>query len=121
MPDAHTDFVIQISASAGASPVPGAAPESADESQLIRELQRSLQPGGEIVLIIGACIARTSILWLSEIGQESSFRAGVRFRSISVQADKDCLEYPFADQEDCNSLERLQMVRGRDSPYAGSK
>jgi len=93
MPDAHTDFVIQISASSGAAPVPGVAPESADQIQLIRELRRSLQPGGEIGLIIGACMARASVLWLSELGEDSSFRAGVRFLSISVLTNKDFLEH----------------------------
>jgi hypothetical protein len=84
MPDVHTDFVIQISTSAAASLAPGAAPESADESRLTRELQRSLQPGAEIVLILGSYGVRTSILWLSDFGQDSTFSAGVRLLGISA-------------------------------------
>ena len=92
MPDAHPDFVIQILTSAAASPASGAALDTADGSQLTHELQRSLQLGGEIVLMIGSCMARTSILSLSELGQDASFRVGVRFLGISVRTDKDWLE-----------------------------
>jgi hypothetical protein len=88
MPHPHPHFVIQISTSAEASPAPGAAPDTADGCQLIHELRCSLQPGGEIALMIGDCTARTSILWLSELGQDSSFRAGVRFLGISARTDK---------------------------------
>jgi hypothetical protein len=90
MPDTQTDFVIQISGSIGTSPAPGSAPETADGNQLTSELRRSLQPGGEIVLMIGTCMARTSILWLSALGQDSSFRAGVRLFSISARTDNAC-------------------------------
>lgn len=92
MPDTHADFVIHISTSAAASLALGAAPEGAAESQLIRELQRSLQPGAEIVFSFGAYVGRTSILWLSSLEQDSSFRVGMRLLGISGRADGDYSE-----------------------------
>jgi hypothetical protein len=108
MPDAHTDFVIQISGPARAPLALGAAPETTDGNQLTSELQRSLQPGGEIVLIIGTCMARTSILWLSALGQDSSFRAGVRLFSISARSNNDCQEYqkPRSEADEVQSATR---------------
>jgi hypothetical protein len=105
MPDNHTDLVIQMSTSAAASREPGAAPESTDDSQLIKELDRSLQPGAEIVLILGTYIARTSILWRSSVGQDSSFRAGIRLVCISARTDYDYHE-PSSEEEPAQSPAR---------------
>ncbi len=84
MSDKHTDLVIQIS-TAGLAPDPMVANvEKTEESRLIAELRRCLQPGVEIALVFEGYMAITSILWLSELQRDGSLRAGVRLLGVSA-------------------------------------
>jgi hypothetical protein len=82
MSETHTDLVIQISTSGPESA--GTIAEKAEDSQLITELQRCLQPGVEIALVFEGYMAMTSILWLSEPPAGGSVRAGVRLLGVSA-------------------------------------
>ena len=84
MSETHTNLVIQIST---AGPASGATAEGAEEARLIVELRRCLQPGVEIALVFERYMAITSILWLSELQQDSSLRAGVRLLGVSALPD----------------------------------
>lgn len=85
MPDARTDLVIQISASARETP--DAAVQSND-TPLIQELRQCLHPGVEIALVFRNYMAITSILWLSDLQPDGSVRAGVRLLAVSGRADR---------------------------------
>jgi hypothetical protein len=82
MADTHTDLVIQLSTSGQG---PDESGQNDEESRLITELRRWIQPGVEIALSFRGCIAITSILWLSECQVDRSFRAGVRLLGVSAQ------------------------------------
>jgi hypothetical protein len=84
MSETHTDLVIQLSTSGQESDASG---ENNEESKLIPELRRWLQPGVEIALSFHGFKAITSILWLSECQAAGSFRAGVRLLGVSAQPD----------------------------------
>jgi hypothetical protein len=81
MSDTHTDLVIQLSACAQ---TPDSPKEDNEETRLITELRRWLQPGAEIALNFHGFKAITSVLWLSECQQDQSFRAGVRLLGVSA-------------------------------------
>jgi hypothetical protein len=84
MSDTHTDLVIRISTSGSASDPTDASAEKTDDTQLITELRPCLQPGVEIVLVFEGYMARTSILWLSELQKDGSLHAGVRLLGVSA-------------------------------------
>jgi len=75
------DLVIQISTSEGESEAPGA--EKTGEGRLVTELRRGLEPGVEIVLVLGGYTATTSVLWISGPLADRSLRAGVRLLGVS--------------------------------------
>lgn len=80
MPEAQAQLVIEISAShavAGHNSEPG-------NCGLGPELGRSLRPGVEIALAFPGYTAVMSILWISELQQNQSFRAGVRLLGVSA-------------------------------------
>lgn len=81
MADTQTDLVIQISTS---ERVPDATNRNAEENRLILELRQCLQPGVEIALIFPGYLAATSILWVTELQLDRSFRAGVRLLGVSA-------------------------------------
>lgn len=82
MSETYTDLVIQISTSGPEAA--GTIAEKAEDSRLITELQRCLQPGVEIALVFEGYMAMTSILWLSEPQVDGSVRAGVRLLGVSA-------------------------------------
>lgn len=84
MSDTHADLVIQISTSETA---PDAAGRKAEKTagELSMELRRRLQPGVEIALAFPGYMAITSILWISELELDHSFRAGVRLLGVSAR------------------------------------
>ncbi len=85
MSETFTDFVIQISTSGSESDT---AARKGEDSRLITELQRCLQPGVEIALVFEGYTAITSILWLSEPQADGSVRARVRLLGVSAQLDE---------------------------------
>ncbi len=93
MSDTHTDLVIQLSACAETSDSPK---EDTEETRLITELRRWLQPGVEVALHFHGFRAITSVLWLSECQQDRSFRAGVRLLGVSALPDG---EQPAAESQ----------------------
>lgn len=109
MSQSHASLVIRISAPTATCLMPGVAPKGVDESQLIREVRGALQPGAEIVLILGAYSAKTSILWLSDLGEDVSFQAGVRLLSVSARTDNDYLG-PQLERNTAQSSERESAV-----------
>jgi|SRR5271165_1643619 len=80
----QTDLVIQISTSALAPGKSVANAKKTEESRLIEELRQCLQPGVEIALTFPSYKAITSILWLTELQLDHSFRAGVRLLGVSA-------------------------------------
>ena len=84
MSDKHTDLVIQISTSASASDEANEDVAGAEESRLTTELRQCLQPGLEVALFFHGCMAITSILWLSELQRDRSFRVGIRLFGVSA-------------------------------------
>jgi hypothetical protein len=86
MSDTHTDLVIQLSSSAR---VPGSPDVDNEESRLVGELRRWLQPGVEVALTFHGFRAITSILWLSECEVDHSFRAGVRLLGVSALSEEE--------------------------------
>lgn len=101
MSDTHTDLVIELSSS-----TPGSNSHSPDneESRLVTELRRWLQPGVEVALTFHGFRAITAVLWLSECEQDHSFRAGVRLLGVSALSEE---EQPV---EDAQPADRLQNV-----------
>ena len=89
MSDTHTDLVIQISTAEPESRTTAPAARMSEGSRLITELRTCLQPGVEIALVFEGYMARTSILWLSDLQADGSVRAGVRLLGVSaLPADK---------------------------------
>jgi hypothetical protein len=84
MSDTHADLVIQISTSETASDAAGRKAERT-AGELSMELRRHLQPGVEIALAFPGYMAITSILWISELELDHSFRAGVRLLGVSAR------------------------------------
>jgi len=84
MSDTPADLVIQISASVLAAPV---GVNSVSHDTLITELRQRLQPGVEISLMFQRMMATTTVLWLSEVQADGSFRAGVRLVGVSGRPD----------------------------------
>ena len=106
MSDTHTDLVIQLAASGQES----SSKENSEETSLITELRRWLQPGVEIALNFRGFRAITLILWLSECQGDRSFRAGVRLLGVSALPDN---EQPVAESPD--DAQR-SVIRAQDGP-----
>lgn len=81
MPEAQAQLVIEISASSAAIAGRNSEPGSCG---LGPELGRNLRPGVEIALAFPGYTAVMSILWISELQQNQSFRAGVRLLGVSA-------------------------------------
>lgn len=112
MSDRQTDLVIQISTS---GPAPDAANENAaeaEESRLTMELRQCLQPGQEVTLVLRGCMAVTSILWLSELQLDRSFRAGIRLFGVSALPDGERPE-PWAENSRGVTLSTLKTSSAR--------
>ena len=92
MSDMHTDLVIQISTSVPADDATGAGNGQAEESRLVTELRRCLQPGVEIALVLQGYVAITSVLWLSGPLPQQGLRAGVRLLGVSALPASEPLE-----------------------------
>ena len=99
MSDTHTDLVIQISTSEAAPDAAGRSTEKTEEGELSMELRRRLQPGVEIALAFPGYMAITSILWISELELDHSFRAGVRLLGVSALPAGESPE-PAASSDD---------------------
>lgn len=84
MSDTHADLVIQISTSETAPDAAGPNTGKTKEGELSMELRRRLHPGVEIALAFNGYRAITSILWISELELDRSFRAGVRLLGVSA-------------------------------------
>ncbi len=84
MSDKDADLVIQISTSGLAPDTTVANLEKTEESRLITELRRCLQPGVEIALVFEGYMAITAILWLSGPQGDGGLRAGVRLLGVSA-------------------------------------
>ncbi len=84
MSETPTDLVIQISTSEPGSGGASSNGEKADESRVVNELRKCLQPGVEIALVFRGYTAITSIVWLSGPLPDRSVRAGVRLLGISA-------------------------------------
>ena len=111
MSDTHTDLVIQISTSSLGPSAATPAAASAADSKLIGELRQCLQPGVEIALVFGSCMAITSILWLADPQDDGSVRAGVRLLGLSaLRSDSVALpgwnEIPPASVPECVDLQK---------------
>lgn len=76
--------MIQISTSGTAPDAAGRKTEKTEEGALSMELRRRLLPGVEIALAFPGYMAITSILWISELELDRSFRAGVRLLGVSA-------------------------------------
>lgn len=106
MSDTHTDLVIQLSSS---TQVPSSPSADNEESRLVTELRRWLQPGVEVALSFHGYRAITSILWLSECEEDRSFRAGVRLLGVSAAPAG---EQPAEDAQSADTHQNIIRVTG---------
>jgi len=107
MSDTHTDLVIQLAASGQES----SSKENSEETSLITELRRWLQPGVEIALSFRGFRAITLILWLSECQGDRSFRAGVRLLGVSALPES---EQPVSESQPDDA--QRSVIRAQDGP-----
>lgn len=103
MSDTHADLVIQISTSETAPDAAGRETDKTEEGELSKELRRRLQPGAEIALAFPGYMAVTSILWISELELNHSFRAGVRLLGVSARPAEGSQEAAASDGEPCGA------------------
>jgi len=112
MSDRHTDLVIQIfnfhSSLGGSQRERGGS----QREQLTMELRQYLQPGLEVALVFHGCMAITSILWLSELQLDRSFRVGVRLFGVSALPDGERPE-PWAENSRGVALSALRTSSAR--------